>query len=54
MERLLRDGLSEEGLPINRRTKTEDVFKEGRCGSCRAKEVIDWLEEHIKLIKNSE
>ena len=33
---------------------TEDVFKEGRCGSCRAKEVIDWLEEHIKLIKDSE
>lgn len=23
----------------------------GRCGSCRAKEVIEWLEDDIKLIK---
>jgi len=28
----------------------KDVFRSSRCSSCRAKEVIDWLEEHIKLI----
>ena len=32
----------------------EDVFKEGRCGSCRAKEIVNWLEEHIKLIRSFE
>lgn len=24
---------------------------EGRCGSCVASEIIDWLEDRIKLIK---
>jgi len=24
---------------------------EARCGSCKAKEVVDFLEHHIKLIK---
>ena len=31
--------------------KSKDVFNSGRCASCRAKEITDWLEEHIKLIK---
>ena len=30
---------------------TKSVFDKGRCGSCRAKEVIDWFEDHIELIK---
>jgi hypothetical protein len=30
----------------------KDVFKDQRCGSCRAKEVVDWLEKHIKLMKS--
>lgn len=29
----------------------KDVFKVSRCASCRAKEVVDWLKEHLKLIK---
>ena len=31
--------------------KAEDFFRESRCAVCRAWEVIDWLEGHIKLIK---
>lgn len=30
----------------------KDVFSEGRCGSCRAREIIDWIESHIKLLKS--
>lgn len=26
------------------------VNDDGRCGSCQAKEVIDWIEENISLI----
>ena len=33
-------------------TTAKSVFDPGRCASCRAKEVIDWLEEHIKLIED--
>lgn len=29
----------------------KSVFAKDRCASCRAKEIIDWLEEHIKLVK---
>lgn len=29
----------------------KDVFKTQRCGSCRAKEIIDWIDWHIELIK---
>ena len=32
-------------------TTAKSVFMEGRCASCRAKEVVDWLEAHIKLIE---
>lgn len=28
----------------------DDVFSKGRCASCRAKEVIDWIDHHIDLI----
>ncbi len=28
----------------------QDVFRGGRCGSCRAKEVIDWIDGHIDLL----
>lgn len=31
--------------------KPRDVFAPSRCISCRAKEVIEWLEEHIDLIR---
>ena len=27
-----------------------ELSSASRCGSCRAKEVIDWIEQHIKLI----
>ena len=31
----------------------EELLKDpkGRCGSCRAKEAIEWIEDHIELIK---
>jgi hypothetical protein len=29
----------------------KSVFHSGRCSSCRAKEIIDWIDEHIKLLK---
>jgi len=29
----------------------KDVFSKNRCGSCRAKETINWIEDHIKLIE---
>ena len=32
-------------------TTAKSVFDPGRCASCRAKEVVDWLEDYIKLIK---
>lgn len=32
-------------------TKPKDVFHHARCGSCQAKEIIEWLEGHIDLIK---
>lgn len=32
-------------------TKPEHVFASGRCASCRAKEVIDWIDKHIELIQ---
>lgn len=31
--------------------KPMDVFHPSRCGSCRAKEIIDWIDGHIELIK---
>lgn len=30
----------------------KDVFHDGRCASCRAREVIDWIEDHIRLLKS--
>ena len=30
--------------------KTRPLPRHG-CGNCRAQEIINWLEEHIKLIK---
>ena len=32
--------------------KPKDVFLSRRCGSCRTKEIINWLEKHIDIIKN--
>ncbi|MFA5695876.1 MAG: hypothetical protein WC917_00220 [Bacilli bacterium] len=29
----------------------EAVISKGRCASCRAKEVIVWIDEHIELLK---
>jgi len=29
----------------------QDVFHSGRCSCCRAWEIIDWIDEHIDLIK---
>lgn len=29
----------------------KDVFHGGRCASCRAKEICDWIDEHIDLLK---
>jgi hypothetical protein len=31
--------------------KPEDVFHPGRCVRCRAKEVVDWIDHHIELIR---
>lgn len=31
-------------------TKPEHVFASSRCGSCRAKEMCDWIDNHIDLI----
>lgn len=31
--------------------KPKDVFAFHRCASCRAKEVVDWIDNHISLIK---
>lgn len=28
-----------------------ELNAQGRCGSCRAKEVVQWLEEHIELLE---
>lgn len=28
-------------------TTAKSVFDEGRCASCRAREMIDWIEQHI-------
>ena len=30
---------------------SENIRNSGRCSSCRAKEAIDWIEDHISLIK---
>lgn len=34
------------------KTLEEAVISGGRCPSCRAKEVISWIDEHIELLKN--
>ena len=42
------------GYGANCPTKDTDDFpelKESLCGSCQAKEIIEWLEERIGLIK---
>ena len=39
----------ESDLPSNATAK--DVFALSRCPSCRAKEIVDWLEDHTKIIK---
>lgn len=30
----------------------KDTFASGRCASCRAKEIVLWIESHIELIKH--
>lgn len=32
--------------------KPKDVFNPARCASCRAKEVCDWIDSHIELIRD--
>lgn len=32
-------------------TKPEDVFHPGRCAACRANEVVDWIDNHISLLR---
>ena len=29
----------------------KDVFLDRRCGSCRAKEVVEWIDKHIELLR---
>jgi hypothetical protein len=29
----------------------QDVFAKGRCASCRAKEIVDWIDNHIELLR---
>ena len=29
----------------------QSVFNRGRCGSCRAKEMVNWIDDHISLIQ---
>jgi hypothetical protein len=29
----------------------KNVFLQSRCASCRAKEIIDWIEVHIRLLE---
>lgn len=31
--------------------KPKDIFHQGRCPSCRSKEVCDWIKEHIELLE---
>mgnify|MGYP001578012798 FL=1 len=42
--------LDYEDFPENYK-RPQDMLKTSRCPDCRAHEVIDWLERHIKLIK---
>lgn len=30
----------------------KSVFDSGRCASCRAKEIINWIDDHIELINH--
>ena len=39
-----------EDFPEDYKTP-QDVFAQGRCGSCRAKETLNWIDYHIKLLK---
>lgn len=32
-------------------TKSHDFESDGRCASCKAKEAIDWIDGHIKLMR---
>lgn len=29
----------------------KSVFSQSRCGSCRAKEIIEWIDGHIELLR---
>lgn len=46
-----------KGYGANCETRDTDDFPElrnsnkGRCASCRAREIIEWIEDHIRLIK---
>ena len=31
--------------------KPKDVFSNQRCGSCRGREIIDWIDKHIELLR---
>lgn len=39
-----------EDMPKTFKT-AQSVFHSGRCPSCRASEVCDWISEHINLLK---
>lgn len=29
---------------------SDAIMHSGRCGSCRAKETIDWIDQHVELL----
>lgn len=36
---------------LGEKLSSEAVIHSGRCGSCRAKETIDWIDQHIELLE---
>lgn len=41
-----------DDFPLEQKmTPKEIVFRSSRCPSCKAKETIDWIKEHIELLK---
>jgi hypothetical protein len=38
-----------DDFPDTYRT-VKDVFHQGRCGACRANEIVDWIDGHIELL----
>lgn len=40
------------GYGANCETKDVDIYEGvARCASCKAKEVLEWIDEHIEVIK---